>query len=364
MYLSEITLNNYRNYGTLRLGLSPGLNVFTGENAQGKTNLLEAVYFSSIGRSMRTPRDKELIMWGEERARIKAQAVGRGGKSRVEIVLDKRENKRVAINGAPVSKLGELMGVIMTVLFSPDEISIIKESPSDRRRFMDIAICQLSKAYFYLLQRFNKTLSQRNRLLKNGTGKDTLEVWDMQLATYGAKVIKTRRGFISRIRELAADAHAFLTDGKETLTLSYEGVEGETEDEIYENFIAELARTRDRDMFHGFTHSGPQTDDFAAFIGETDVRKFGSQGQQRTAALALKLAQLELFNEETGEYPVLLLDDVFSELDPMRQQRLVEKLVGHQTVITCTHLESIVADRFKDMRLFKVERGTVSEVKI
>ncbi len=362
MYISQITLNNYRNYTALKLGLSPGLNVFTGANAQGKTNLLEAIYFCSIGRSMRTPRDRELILWEQERARIKVDAVNRGGKSKVEIVLDKRQNKSVIINGATASRLGELMGVVTTVLFSPDEIAIIKESPSDRRRFMDIAICQLSRAYFYLLQRYNKTLAQRNKLLKGNAGSDTLDVWDVQLASVGAKVIKTRRGFIARIEELTKNAHSYLTDGKENITLLYETIDGETESEIYDSFLAELKRSRERDLIHGFTHIGAQTDDLAVLIDGVDVRKFGSQGQQRTAALSLKLAQLELFAAETGEYPVLLLDDVFSELDERRQRKLVEKLEKHQTVVTCTHLDGVTADAFKDAKLFRVEKGTVREI--
>ncbi len=362
MYVSNITLDNYRNYGTLRLGLSPGLNVFTGENAQGKTNLLEAVYFTSIGRSMRTPRDKELIKWECDKARLRADAVGRLGKSRVEIVLDKRANKRVAINGAEVRKLGELMGVIMTVLFSPDEIAIIKESPGDRRRFMDIAICQISRAYFYLLSRYNKTLAQRNRLLKSGTNGDTLDVWDLQLADSGAKVIRTRRGFIKRLEGLAAKNHDFLTSGKEELKLGYESIAGDTDAEIRENFLKELKRTREKDMFQGYTHIGAQTDDFAALVGDVDIRKFGSQGQQRTAALSLKLAELDLMREETGEYPVLLLDDVFSELDEGRQQKLVERLSGYQTVVTATHIDGSMKEYFSGAKFYRVEKGTITEL--
>ena len=255
MYITRVTLNNYRNYGSLGLELSPGLNVFTGENAQGKTNLLEAVYFTGVGRSMRTPRDKELIRWGDDMARIRADAAGRYGKSRVEIVLDKRENKRVAINGVPVKKLGELMGVIMVVLFSPDEIAIIKEAPGERRRFIDIAISQISRTYFYLLTRYNRILSQRNRLLKAGGGADTQDVWDLQLADVGAKIIKTRKGFIARLNGLADKNHEYLTAGRERLTLRYESIEGENEQEIRENFLAELKRTRERDVIQGFTHA-------------------------------------------------------------------------------------------------------------
>ncbi len=361
MHVTRLTLNNYRNYRTLGIELNPGLNVFTGQNAQGKTNLLEAVYFCSIGRSMRTPRDKELILWSEDRARIRAEATGRGGKQRVEIIIDRRENKRVAIGGAQVTRLGELMGVITTVLFSPSEIAIIKEGPGERRRFMDIAICQLSKAYFYLLLRYNKTLAQRNKLLKSGATADTLDIWDLQLAKEGAKVIKTRRGFLSRIEQKAREAHFYLTEGQENLVLSYESVGGESEEDIYNKLLENLKKDRERDIYYGFTHSGAQTDDFSALIGEVDIRKYGSQGQQRTVALSLKLAQLELFYEETGEYPVLLLDDVFSELDEKRQQKLVERIEGHQTIVTCTHIEDRLAPYFEKAKFFKVVGGTITE---
>lgn len=359
MYITRVTLNNYRNYGSLGLELSPGLNVFTGENAQGKTNLLEAVYFTGVGRSMRTPRDKELIRWGDDMARIRADAAGRYGKSRVEIVLDKRENKRVAINGVPVKKLGELMGVIMVVLFSPDEIAIIKEAPGERRRFIDIALSQISRAYFYLLMRYNRILSQRNRLLKAG-GADTQDVWDLQLADVGAKIIKTRKGFIARLNGLADKNHEYLTAGRERLTLRYESIEGENEQEIRENFLAELKRTRERDVIQGFTHVGAQTDDMAVLAGDLDIRRFGSQGQQRTAALSLKLAQLDLFYEETGEYPVLLLDDVFSELDETRRNKLIERLLGHQTIITCTNAQKELREAFEEAAFYRVENGTVT----
>lgn len=360
MYITRVTLNNYRNYGSLGLELSPGLNVFTGENAQGKTNLLEAVYFTGVGRSMRTPRDKELIRWGDDMARIRADAAGRYGKSRVEIVLDKRENKRVAINGVPVKKLGELMGVIMVVLFSPDEIAIIKEAPGERRRFIDIALSQISRAYFYLLTRYNRILSQRNRLLKAGGGADTQDVWDLQLADVGAKIIKTRKGFIARLNGLADKNHEYLTAGRERLTLRYESIEGENEQEIRENFLAELKRTRERDVIQGFTHVGAQTDDMAVLAGDLDIRRFGSQGQQRTAALSLKLAQLDLFYEETGEYPVLLLDDVFSELDETRRNKLIERLLGHQTIITCTNAQKELREAFEEAAFYRVENGTVT----
>ncbi len=357
MKITRVTLKNFRSYPVAEVELGGGVNVFTGSNAQGKTNLLEAVYLTAVGRSMRTPRDRELIRWGETRARVKVEAEGVTGKRKVEIVLSDKENKRVAVGGAQVTKLGELMGVITVVLFSPDETAVIKDGPAERRRFADIAICQISRAYFYLLSRYNKTLAQRNKLIKSRADGDTLDVWDEQLARAGAKLIRTRKGFFRRISPLAAAAHEFLTDGKESLTVSYESLDGETDDELYKNLLERLRRDRDRDLMQGFTHSGPQTDDFAAVIGGADVRKFGSQGQQRTAALALKLAQLDLMEEETGESPVLLLDDVFSELDPARQKKLIERLSRCQTIITATHIDPTIEDAFVGATRFIVTKS-------
>lgn len=357
MKITRVTLNNFRSYPVAEVELGGGVNVFTGSNAQGKTNLLEAVYLTAVGRSMRTPRDRELIRWGETRARVKVEAEGVTGKRKVEIVLSDKENKRVAVGGAQVTKLGELMGVITVVLFSPDETAVIKNGPAERRRFADIAICQISRAYFYLLSRYNKTLAQRNKLIKSRADGDTLDIWDEQLARAGAKLIRTRKGFFRRISPLAAAAHEFLTDGKESLTVSYESLDGETDDELYKNLLERLRRDRDRDLMQGFTHSGPQTDDFAAVIGGADVRKFGSQGQQRTAALALKLAQLDLMEEETGESPVLLLDDVFSELDPARQKKLIERLSRCQTIITATHIDPTIEDAFGGATRFVVTKN-------
>lgn len=267
MKITRVTLNNFRSYPVAEVELGGGVNVFTGSNAQGKTNLLEAVYLTAVGRSMRTPRDRELIRWGETRARVKVEAEGVTGKRKVEIVLSDKENKRVAVGGAQVTKLGELMGVITVVLFSPDETAVIKDGPAERRRFADIAICQISRAYFYLLSRYNKTLAQRNKLIKSRADGDTLDIWDEQLARAGAKLIRTRKGFFRRISPLAAAAHEFLTDGKESLTIAYESLDGETDDELYINLLDRLRRDRDRDLMQGFTHSGPQTDDFAAVIG-------------------------------------------------------------------------------------------------
>lgn len=359
MYLKRLELNHFRNYRSAVAEFTPGMNVITGDNAQGKTNILDGILVASLGKCHRAAKDKELILWGEERARVTATAVKRFGDESVEVTLDRVAGKTVAVNAMPISKLGELMGVVATVMFSPDQMSIVKESPVERRRFMDIALCQLSKPYFYLLNRYNRIVSQRNRLLKTGhADADVLDVWDMQLAREGAKIIKTRRGFISRLSVAARSAHAYLSGDRETLYLSYEGIEGADVAEIESKFMEKLLATREADVKLGFTHAGPQRDDMKIEINGIDVRTFGSQGQQRTAALSLKLAELQLARAETSESPILLLDDVLSELDPMRQRQLLS-LVDVQTIITCTHIASEIADVLREYKTFRVVAGTI-----
>lgn len=357
MFLKKLQLKNFRNYASQEALFAPGMNIITGDNAQGKTNLLDAILLTSLGKCHRAAKDKELIRWGEERASVTAAAEKRFGDETVEVVLDRAAGKAVAVNGMPVAKLGELMGVVATVLFSPDQMRIVKDAPGERRRFMDIALCQLSKPYFYLLNRYNRIVAQRNKLVKSGhASADALDVWDMQLAREGAKIVKTRRGFIARLGAEAADAHRFLSGEKETLTLSYEGIEGDDVKTAEENFLEKLAATRESDLKMGFTHVGPQRDDMRIEINGIDARTFGSQGQQRTAALSLKLAELRLARAETGESPILLLDDVLSELDPMRQRQLLS-LVDVQTIITCTHISAEIRDTLSEFRLYKVVAG-------
>ena len=261
----------------------------------------------------------------------------------------------------PITRIGELMGVVAAVYFSPDEMRIIKDAPGDRRRFMDIALCRMSKAYFYLLNRYNKILAQRNRLLKSGKATDdVLDVWDAQLAAEGAKIVKTRRGYVDRLGEYARDAHLYLSDGKEELKLEYEGFCGEDAAEIEKNFTAELLRNRERDKVLCFTSCGVQKDDIAVKVDGIDVRVFGSQGQQRTAALSLKLSETEMHFAQSGEYPVLLLDDVLSELDTYRRCKLIERSKKYQTVITCTHLPADVSAVLGEYALFNVKSGAVN----
>ena len=361
MNILRLELNYFRNYIAQKVELSPNVNIFSGDNAQGKTNLLEAVYFMSLGKSMRTPRDKELIMWDHKRGRVKAEISKKAGVKTVEIVLDAETNKRVAVNGMPITRIGELMGVITTVLFSPDEIDIIKDTPQKRRRFMDIALCQLSKSYFYCLSDYNKILAQRNKLLKKSAPAGAVEVWDMQLIARCAKITRTRREFVHRLEKYAAESHLFLTDGRENLQIKYEGTTGDDEKEIKQNFSRRLKDCMEIDYKHGYTHCGPQTDDLVVMLDGTDVRKFGSQGQQRSCALSLKLAEMKLYRDEQGEYTVLLLDDVFSELDRARACRLAEAVAGFQTIITCTHLPPEIISALEKYSEFIVSGGKITK---
>lgn len=337
MIVERIQVKDYRNAAERSIVLTDGRNAFVGANARGKTNLLEAVYFAGVGKSFRTPRDKELIKSDCERASIFVAASKETGRETVKIILDRAANKRVAINDVPISRMSELMGVCPVVLFCPDGLKIVKDAPADRRRFMDISLCQVSKTYFDLLSRYDKVLQNRNKLLKSGTAnRNTLAPWNELLADVGAGIIKSRRGYIAKLDPSAAERHAFLSGGKETLTLEYEGADGESVAEIKSKLLAALERDYDSDMRLKYTHSGPHRDDIKISIDGADVRTYGSQGQQRTVALSLKLAEMRLLTDVLGTSPVLLLDDVFSELDGSRRNKLLSALDGFQTIITST----------------------------
>lgn len=357
VYLERLTIYNYRNYDIADIRPSERLNVFVGDNAQGKTNLLESIYFSSIGRSPRTPRDNELIKWGADSATVKTRVSKKSGYDDVMIRLDNA--KRITINGMPISRLGELMGVLTTVLFTPDELRIVKDGPGERRRFIDIALCQMSKVYFDCLSRYNRVLSQRNKLLKNNPTDDAIELWDAQLSSVGARVIKTRRGFVEKLAAFAGEMHRDIS-GTEQMTLKYESIEGQSTDEIESNFLAALKKSRERDKMLFATSVGAQRDDVAIMADDCDLRAYGSQGQQRTAALSLKLAVMELFREQTGEYPVLLLDDVLSELDETRQSKLLSHIKSYQTIVTATDFSADVRRALGAVKEYHVSGGSVT----
>lgn len=360
--IKTLELTNFRNYSSARLNLDGGLNVLIGKNAQGKTNLLESIYFAGLGHSARTPREKELIKWETALARVKAALLRRDGERSIEMILPNSGKKTVKINNLPIKRLGELMGELPLVYFSPDELRLVKEAPSDRRRFLDIDISQLSKVYFYSLQRYNKILAQRNALLKQKkdkvTTKQTISIWNEALAKNGANVILARLQFLNELKIQAAKIHAKLTNNKEKLEIFYSGLVGGAAGELVEKLQAAYVKSFEKDYELGFTTVGPHRDDLILKVNGADIRAYGSQGQQRTAALSLKLAELEIFKAQYGEYPVLLLDDVLSELDETRANQLLKAINGIQTILTCTSFNYKVDYPYK---LFTIEGGKIAK---
>lgn len=340
MEIKNITLKNYRNYETQNLTLSPGLNVLMGKNAQGKTNLLESVFLCAIGKSPRTTKDKDLILWEQNFAKVSIELNKKSGNKKIEVYLFSNQNKAIKINGLPIKKMGELMGEFNAIYFSPDELKLVKNAPDERRRFMDIDLCQFDKNYFYALNKYNKILLQRNKLLKTSSHinslKDTILIWNEQLATVGAFIIMKRLALIEQLKVYASQAQKYLTDNNEVLEISYVGIHDNQIENIKNELLKNYESTLEKDFNLGYTSFGPHRDDIKLSVNGIDVRAFGSQGQQRTCALSLKLAELEVFKENIGEYPVLLLDDVLSELDLPRKEKLLNKVKNFQTIITCT----------------------------
>lgn len=358
MYVKKLSLTNFRNYVTQSVELSSALNVFSGRNAAGKTNLLEAVYVLGIGKSPRAVRERELVRFGAAGAYAKAEIAKKYGNQTIEIYVDGKDKKRVAVDKLPIKKLGELMGVLGVVYFSPDELGLVKEAPSERRRFLDIALSQQSKMYYYTLGKYNKSVLARNKLLKEGgeSLRKTLDIWDEQVSGLGSYLVSERRKFLDKLTVIASNIHEKVSLG-ERLTLSYESsIESIGQEEIKAELIDKLAKNRERDIYLGFTSVGPHRDDIAISVNGLDVKKFGSQGQQRTVALSLKLSELEIFKEEMGEYPVLLLDDVLSELDKSRREKLLEEAQKVQTILTCTHFEQELPS---NARHFLVKEGSI-----
>ena len=359
MQIKKLSLKNFRNYEDEEFEFSPGLNVLFGKNAQGKTNCAEAVFYLCTGSSLRIRHDRQLIRSGADRARIAAVASNRFGD--VSIEADIGENSReIRINGSKISKIADLLGNVNSVSFSPGELQLIQDGPDERRRFLNLSLSQLSRGYYTALLRYNKILEQRNALLKNRDVSlvlETLPVWDEQLCLYAARVACARAEFVARLAPLAAEAHAFLTDGAEALSLGMDRTYQGEEEEIAARLLREMSGAYEKDLRLGFTTVGPHRDDLKILIGELDAKGYASQGQARTAALSLKLAELEIFKERAGEYPVLILDDVMSELDLPRRKKLVSKLQGIQTIITCTHAERVLYG--KDCKKIRIAGGKI-----
>lgn len=358
MIIESIELKNYRNYDELHMEFSPGTNILYGNNAQGKTNILEAVYVCCTTKSHRGSKDREMIHFHEEESHIKLAVRKNDVPYRIDMHLKKNKAKGVAINGIPIRKASELFGIVNVVFFSPEDLNLIKNGPAERRKFIDLELCQLNKLYVHSLVSYNRILMQRNKLLKDlffhPEYEGTLDVWDMQLVQYGREIIRYRREFVGQLNGIINDIHSRLTGGKEHLRIAYDP---NANDDLLEQAVKQ---SRPQDLKQKTTLAGPHRDDIGFFIDDIDIRRFGSQGQQRTAALSLKLAEIELVKKLVRDYPILLLDDVLSELDGERQNHLLSAINHIQTMITCTGLEDFVNNRFRIDRLFRVVDGTVT----
>lgn len=364
MYIKKLTLKNYRNYSCEEFNFINGINILTGDNAQGKTNCAEAIFFLCTGYSPRASKDRQVIKYGENSGVISGVCQSLFGDIKIDIDFSLKKSKEIKVNGVKASKIGELMGNMNSVFFNPEDLKLIKESPEDRRRFMDISISQMSRRYFYALQKYRKILEQRNNLLKNPDREvifETLPLWDEQLSEYAEIIIKERRNFVDKLIPYAKKAHQFITDGKETFDISFETSFDVDGGDIKKSLLYELTSRYEKDIIIGHTSVGPHRDDLKIKVNGEDVRIYGSQGQQRTSAITLKLAELEIFNERFKEYPILILDDALSELDKSRRNKLIERLNGIQTIITCTELTDDLKE-ILNVNHIKIENGNIKRV--
>ncbi|SEM83457.1 DNA replication/repair protein RecF [Lihuaxuella thermophila] len=370
MRVESLELKQYRNIAQLELACPEELHLFVGPNAQGKTNILESFYVLALGKSHRTRSHKELIRFGEHRATLKAKVKKDEQLLRLEVQLSEK-GKKVSRNGVEQPKLSRYIGSLPAVLFAPEDLAIVKGSPQIRRRFLDMEIGQVSPAYVHNLTQLGKLLSQRNSLLKQLAQKrvyqsELLEVLDDQLIQLSVHIWKKRYRFLDSLSEWAKKIHWAITQDKEELAVEYlpsVAISPRMEDgDLAESLRGELKRLREKELMRGTTLIGPHRDDLRLLANGLDLHTFGSQGQQRTAALSLKLAEIELIYQETGHYPILLLDDVLSELDDSRKTHLLEAIRGRvQTFVTTTGLDGIDAETLTRARIYQVRQGTIQE---
>ena len=356
MKINSIKLNNYRNYKNSTIDFTDGVNFIVGKNAQGKTNLLESIYLSSVGKSPKNCREKQIIMFNESQARIELDFSTLAGKKNIKIYLDKANKKSIKVNNLNILKLTEFVGILSIVYFSPDELKLIKEVPEDRRNFLDISISQFDRTYLYNLLKYNKILKQRNSILKSDNSDQTkieeLKLFTPQLIECAEKIIEKRLNFIEKLKKYAINLHKFITDG-EILDISYNYAKDDKMT-IKEQLSQEFEKITTKEIELGYTCIGPHRDDIIFKINDKDCKYFSSQGQQRTVALVVKLSLMEVIKQEIGEYPILLLDDVLSELDQTRQDKLIELVSKYQTLISCTKIPNTNIK----YNTIKIENGT------
>ena len=357
MFIRSLELKNYRNYDELSMEFSSGTNLLYGDHAQGKTNILEAVYLAATTKSHRGSKDREMIQFHADEAHIRIQYEKQDIIHQLDMHLKKNRAKGVAIDRIPIRRSSDLLGQIPVIFFSPEDLKIIKNGPSERRKFMDLELSQLESLYLYYLSKYNKILMQRNNLLKQIKFQenliDTLEAWDIQLVKYGSEIIRYRKDFIEHLNLIIRDIHKRLTGQQEEIKIEYEN------SVAYDSFLTEIKKKRNVDLKYATTNIGPHRDDIRFLVNDIDIRRFGSQGQQRTAALSLKLAQIQLVKEVLKDSPILLLDDVLSELDSHRKVYLLEGIREIQTFITCTGLDEFIDQHLPIQRMFQIKAGKV-----
>lgn len=353
MWISKINLINFRNYNKEEIKLEKNINIFYGENAQGKTNIIESIFMGSMGKSFRAKKDVEMIKLGQKNSIIEIffEKEDRDGKIKIEL----SNKKNIYLNGIKLKKLSELLGNINVVIFTPDDINILKGGPQNRRRFLDIMISQMKPNYMYNLNLYQKTIEQRNNYLRQirefNKSDEMLEIWDEKLVDYACKIYEYRKEFMKKINEKIVNIHSEITDNKEKIKIEYN-----SDCDSREKYIELLKQRRKLDIIKGYTTKGIHRDDFKIFINERELGIYGSQGQHRTSILSLKMAELDIIKEEIGEYPILLLDDFMSELDEKRRKHLLEKISNIQVIITCT--DKIKLEN-KDVLIYNVKDGKV-----
>lgn len=359
MYIKKLQLLNYRNYKVLDIDLGKYVNVFMGDNAQGKTNILEAMYYCAFAKSHRTSRDRELLNWESENAYV-SLTVGKDRlDKKIDITILKDGKKAIRINKVKVNKIGELFGTFNVVMFSPEDLKIIKDSPGVRRKFIDMELCQLDSRYYYNLVQYNKVLNERNMVLKNRRlDEEILDIYDIQLSNYGHNIIIDRLKYIDKLNFYGKNIHKDISSGKEEVEFRYISLIKDL-DNIEDSFYELLKKNRKKDIERGITSVGPHRDDFSTLINGVDTKSYGSQGQQRSAVLTIKFSSLKIIKELTSEYPVLLLDDVLSELDFSRKRYILKTIGEIQTVITCTGIEDLTDYLDQNSKVFKVKNGEI-----
>lgn len=358
MIIKSLELDNFRNYEKLQIEFDRGVNILYGSNAQGKTNILEAIFISATTKSHKGSKDRDIINFNAEEAHIKTYLEKDGIERRIDMHLRKAKAKGIAVDKVRLKRTVELLGLLNVVFFSPEDLSIIKNSPAERRRFLDMELCQLDPIYLFNLNNYNKIINQRNKILKeaylNHDYYDMISIYDMQLVSYGKKIIERRDKFIDELNEIIFDIHKKLSGDKEEMRIKY--VPNVTVDNLEQSIKNNVSK----DIRLKMTTAGPHKDDICFLSNGIDLRTFGSQGQQRTAALSLKLSEIELVKKMTKDNPVLLLDDVLSELDSNRQNQLLNYIGNIQTIITCTGLDEFINNRISIDKIFKVNEGQVS----